>query len=180
MPVKDPERRKQIAREWYHRKRVQDPEYGKEKNIRRKLRMENDPEYKEKVNKQAREKRRELALDSEWRSTRNDRRRSLYEKNHAAYLLKAARYRAKKAGIEFSIIVEDITIPDLCPILGIPLEKGNGRPTDNSPNIDRIDCTKGYIKGNVWVISHRANRIKNDASLEELEKIVAALRNLQY
>jgi len=34
----------------------------------------------------------------------------------------------------------------------------------------------GYVKGNVWVISHRANRIKNDATLLELEKLVTALK----
>lgn len=40
-----------------------------------------------------------------------------------------------------------------------------------------IDSSKGYIKGNVWVVSKRANTIKNNATLEELELLVANLRN---
>ena len=39
----------------------------------------------------------------------------------------------------------------------------------NSPALDRIDNTKGYIRGNVWVISHRANQMKVDANIEELK-----------
>lgn len=48
--------------------------------------------------------------------------------------------------------------------------------SNNSPTIDRINPKLGYIKGNVWVISNKANRFKNDATLEELELLVANLR----
>ena len=46
-------------------------------------------------------------------------------------------------------------------------EKGNYEYT---PSLDRIDPTKGYIKGNVWVITKRANTMKNSATREELLK----------
>jgi len=87
-------------------------------------------------------------------------------------LLKTARNRALKRGTEFSIDLSDITIPEVCPILGIPLviSDGTGKPGGkmNSPSLDRIDNEKGYIKGNVQVISHMANSMKFTANKEQL------------
>lgn len=80
-----------------------------------------------------------------------------------------AKYRAKQKGLYFNITKEDIVIPDTCPLLGTPME---------SPSLDRIDSSKGYIKGNVWVISNRANTLKNDASLQELKTLVENLEKL--
>ena len=97
-------------------------------------------------------------------------------------MLFAAKDRAKKRGIEFSIEESDIIIPDVCPIFRIPLffmPHGNakvGYVDPNTPTLDRIDNSKGYVKGNVWIISWRANRLKNDATIEELETIVVALK----
>lgn len=83
--------------------------------------------------------------------------------------------RAKKLCLPFNIEISDIVIPNICPVLGIPLFILGEKCTDNNPSVDRIDNTKGYVKGNVWVISWRANKIKGDASLEELQMIVKAL-----
>jgi hypothetical protein len=52
------------------------------------------------------------------------------------------------------------------------------RREPNSPSLDRIDNTKGYVPGNVWVISWRANDLKRNATLEELKLLVAALEEL--
>ena len=87
-------------------------------------------------------------------------------------LVRWARRRAQERGIEFSIDVEDVYIPRYCPVLGIPLVPGKGRHTDSSPSLDRIDPSKGYVPGNVQIISNRANRIKNDASIAELQQII--------
>lgn len=76
----------------------------------------------------------------------------------------------------FSITESDILIPDSCPVLGIPIFRGSGRPGDNSPTVDAIIPRLGYIPGNIAVISLRANRIKNDASFEELEMVAKWLR----
>lgn len=90
-----------------------------------------------------------------------------YRKKHPERkLLYGARNRAKKVGLDFDIEESDIIIPEYCPLLGIKLELLG--QCDNSPSLDRIDNSKGYIKGNVWVISFKANRMKNTATLDEL------------
>lgn len=71
----------------------------------------------------------------------------------------------------------DIIVPPICPILNIELKVGNGKANDNSPTIDRIEPQKGYSKENIAIISHKANRIKNDATIEEHEAIVVYMIN---
>lgn len=81
-----------------------------------------------------------------------------------------AKSRAKERNLEFDIELNDIVIPKLCPILGIELKEKRGKSggNNNSPALDRIDNSKGYIKGNVQVISHLANMMKTCASNSEL------------
>jgi hypothetical protein len=101
--------------------------------------------------------------------------------NPERHLLILARHRAKKYGIPFSLTEQDIHVPEFCPILGIRLGRGAGKGShryDNIPSLDKIVPEKGYVRGNVWVISWRANRLKSDASLEDLERIVAALKKV--
>lgn len=87
-------------------------------------------------------------------------------------MLRRAKQRAKEKGQEFNLELSDIIIPSHCPVLGIKLANHKGRSGGNpeSPALDRIDNTKGYVKGNVMVVSHRANMMKVDASPEELIK----------
>jgi hypothetical protein len=87
-----------------------------------------------------------------------------------------AKSRAKKKGLEFNLDKEDIVIPQLCPLIGIELQHGMGNLCDASPSLDRIDSSLGYVKGNVWVISHKANTMKSDATLAEIEMLVTNLR----
>lgn len=88
-----------------------------------------------------------------------------------------ARSRARKKGLPFELELSDITIPVICPLLGILLQPAhNKRPAPNSPSLDRIIPSLGYVKGNVWIISHKANTIKSNASLVELERICRGLR----
>ena len=81
-----------------------------------------------------------------------------------------AKQRATISGREFSITPEDIHIPLMCPVLGVPLKvtKGKSGAFPNSPSLDRIDNDRGYISGNIRVVSQRANRMKGDASKDEL------------
>jgi hypothetical protein len=87
----------------------------------------------------------------------------------ARYLAWCARHRAKRDNVEFSITEQDIRMPTKCPILGIPLFMG-GRHNPNSPSLDRINNERGYVKGNINVISYRANALKSDATVDELKR----------
>jgi hypothetical protein len=84
-------------------------------------------------------------------------------------------HRAKKFGHEFSITTSDIRVTEYCPVLGVRMEMGNngGKWRVNSPSLDRVDNTKGYVPGNVRVISYRANMLKRDASLAEIRGLLA-------
>lgn len=98
-----------------------------------------------------------------------------YKENTARIMFNSAKARAKAYNYEFNITLEDIVIPKICPVLKIPIEDGSGTghgPNMSSATLDRIDNNKGYTKGNVRVISHRANTLKSDATLEELQLIV--------
>ena len=88
-----------------------------------------------------------------------------------------AKHRARKLGLDFSIDVEDIAVPAECPVLGIELVMSLGKASDNSPSLDRIDNSKGYIQGNIKVISWKANRLKSDASVEEFEKVLEYMKS---
>jgi hypothetical protein len=86
-------------------------------------------------------------------------------------LLAAAKRRAKNFGVSFNLTIGDISIPTLCPVLGFAM--GFDGPREHMPTLDRVIPSLGYIKGNVAVISMRANRLKNDATIQELEAIRA-------
>lgn len=81
-----------------------------------------------------------------------------------------ARKRAVARGLPFSITPHDIVVPDRCPVLGIKLESDGSR--DNRPSLDKKIPEKGYTPENIAVISFRANRIKSDASAEELMAVL--------
>jgi hypothetical protein len=100
-------------------------------------------------------------------------------------LLYNANNRAKDRGFDCDLTVDDIVIPEFCPVLGIPLQAtvGQGRVSMkdnwNAPTLDRIDSAGGYTKGNVMVISARANFLKNDATLEEMRAILRYMESHQ-
>jgi hypothetical protein len=98
----------------------------------------------------------------------NLKRKKSRESNLEKRMFSSAKERAKRKGLDFNIELSDIVIPKLCPILGIELFKGETKVRKNSPSLDRIDSTKGYIKGNVQVISNLANTMKNNATEKEL------------
>lgn len=95
-------------------------------------------------------------------------------------MIQSAKFRAKRDGVPCTIKPEDIVIPKTCPALGIPLKQGNRRNHANAPTLDRIIPELGYVPGNVRVISHRANLIKNNATLEELNKLVSYLYDNKF
>lgn len=95
-------------------------------------------------------------------------------------MLSGAKQRAKDKGLMFDIHYEDIAIPNLCPILKIPLIPSiDGTHSDNSPSLDRKIPYLGYTKGNVKVISMKANRIKSDATSAELEAVLSYVKSIE-
>lgn len=103
-------------------------------------------------------------------------------------LVSGAKHRAKDKNISFdidldyvrSMVGENAEFASHCPVFGIPLNwsclRGNGNgPLPNSPSLDRLDPERGYVKGNIWIISHRANTIKSNATHEELKLVTKAV-----
>lgn len=88
-------------------------------------------------------------------------------------LFRHAKGRAKIQSVPFSLCLDDIVMPDRCPILGVVMRPAVGQVNDTSPTLDKIIPALGYVPGNVAVISHRANLIKRDATLQELQSLVA-------
>lgn len=98
------------------------------------------------------------------------------KKNTAKHMLWRVRKRAKAMGVEFDISDDDIPIPAVCPVLGTQLILGSLDP-ENKPSIDRVDNSRGYVKGNVAVISWKANILKRNLSLEQLEALVRYIKD---
>jgi hypothetical protein len=95
----------------------------------------------------------------------------------------SAKMRAKLKDIPFDLTtdyVESIT-PDTCPVFGTPFSFIGGKcMTESSASIDRIDTRFGYVRGNVAVISFKANAIKNRYSSHDIRKVADWLGNLGY
>jgi len=94
--------------------------------------------------------------------------------NAETMLLTYAKRRARDFNLSCTITTADISIPTYCPIFGFPLVRHLGRKGDggrwqfDSPTVDRIVPALGYVPGNIQVISHKANSIKSNHSIEDL------------
>lgn len=95
-----------------------------------------------------------------------------YRKHRDRMLFSSAKQRAKRKGIEFSITLEDIVIPEFCPVFGFRLEPSTtSQRADTSASLDRIDNNKGYTKDNIIVVSWLANRLKSNATVDQLRAV---------
>lgn len=107
-----------------------------------------------------------------WRADNPEKTRSYsraYRRDHpSTHLWSVSKSRAKLKGMEHTITPDDLPIPIQCPYLGIPLTGvGSG---DYAPSVDRVDNTRGYVPGNVEVVSRLANKMKSSASPAELRR----------
>lgn len=107
-----------------------------------------------------------------YRATVNARSKAKRQQFPKETMLHRTKMRSRVTGREFSLTADDIEIPTHCPVLGIELSVASRGHCDGSPSLDRIDNSKGYVPGNVIVISNRANKLKGDATLDELIAIV--------
>ena len=94
-------------------------------------------------------------------------------------LLNSAKVRANKDNLKFNIKIDDIIIPSKCPAIDIKIYKAGKEATYNSPALDKIIPSKGYVKGNVAVISHRGNNLKTNMNVDEITKLVKYLRKMK-
>jgi hypothetical protein len=114
-----------------------------------------------------------LAQNKVWRDNNKEHRAEHAAKKHRErkqnspelYLWKYAKARAKSEGMDFDLEVTDIVIPEVCPYFKTPFIMGDKQL---AASLDRIDSSGGYTKDNVRVISYKANRMKNNATEQEL------------
>lgn len=86
-------------------------------------------------------------------------------------LLREARKRAKEKNLEFDLRLADLPPFDKCPVLGLELKRHKNNLDHGSPSLDRIDSAKGYIKGNVRVVSWKINQLKSNLTLEQVKRL---------
>jgi hypothetical protein len=100
-----------------------------------------------------------VASNAKWRTT-----------NPLANMLSNVKTYSKKYNIPFSLTLSDVILPTHCPVFGFPLvfNRGGGGPASNSPSLDRIIPTLGYVQGNVQILSNLANTMKQNATPEQL------------
>lgn len=161
MGYKNPEQEKEYHKEWYQ----------KNKELIREKQKQYYENNKDDINTKIKKYRENLG--DAYKDYSNERSTVYRQKNPEKSMYTLLKSRAKKFNIPFNLNIEDIKIPEKCPVLNIPLLKesvkgGKKGPKHNSPSIDRIDNSKGYIKENIQVISNQANTMKNRASPEEL------------
>jgi len=163
------EQRKAAAKRYYEKHREKVLAKAKNKYVPKKPRKPVDPNAPILTKKEKRN-----AYQAKYRDEK------IYssKENRIKHMLFTIKNRALRKGIEFDITYEDLTIPDVCPLLGIKIvwDVPTKGPVHNSPSVDRIDSSKGYIKGNVHVISYRANTLKSNATPEELELLATNLK----
>jgi len=103
-----------------------------------------------------------------------------HKKNHLQDyrkgLVRAAKHRAKLKNLPFNITWRDFELIDVCPVLGIAIFS-ESLDNPNAPSIDRFIPELGYVKGNVFIISRRANVLKGDANIEEMKLILKYMQN---
>ena len=145
------ERDRRNGQRWadINRWRAKERIYAQRSKAKRKAAGKKPKEYKTKAER--------LAAHAAWAT-----------KNRHRILWAQARRRAAIAGMDFNIEPSDVVIPDVCPILLSPIKR---------PSLDRVDNTKGYVKGNVAVISMEANRMKSDHTIETLQRVIAYIES---
>lgn len=90
-----------------------------------------------------------------------------------------AKHRARRLGIPFNLELSDIVIPETCPALGIPIVSGVKSYCDGSPSMDKIHPELGYVKGNIVIVSWKANRMKSNGTLDDLKRLTQFYSSLE-
>lgn len=124
--------------------------------------------HKERLSAKRKEKYRQT-ISLELLGIFNCKSKAWYRRNIRKIMWKQARKRAIKNNVPFNIEMADIVIPDVCPVLGTKFET----KTSYAATLDRKVPELGYTKGNVWVVSMKANQMKSNATQDELRKFAS-------
>jgi hypothetical protein len=108
-----------------------------------------------------------------WEADNPEKRRRMYNNR----LEKSLLYTSRRRGWAHNISLEDVCIPDRCPVYGIRLDRHAPPGAPNRPSIDRVDNTLGYVKGNVRIISWAANKDKHDLTECKLRLLLNYVEN---
>ena len=148
-------------RKKYNKEYRSTPEYKKYKR-------EYDRKYS--LRPEVKERKKEYASRPEYKKYKKE-----YQKNWGQSFegkLSIVKSRSKKKNLEFNLTIEYLKSiypkNNMCPLLNIPLDWKSSHKHPNTPSLDRIDSSKGYIKGNVQWVSWRANQLMSDATPDEL------------
>lgn len=118
-------------------------------------------------------------MPSKFIENRREAQRRWREKDPIQKHFRSCKERARRDKVEFSLTKEDIVIPELCPILQTPLvinKPGTGKCHTFTPSVDRVDSSKGYTPDNIRIISLKANRMKGDMSIEDVERLLKYMK----
>lgn len=131
-------------------------------------RLEHPEEYKAQVKRCKKNQKERMLKDEDYGKEVRLKKLILSRKNFTGTLVTRAKLRAAKLSIPFNLNKEDIIIPDVCPLLEVPLTFGTKEDYLFTPSLDRIEPSKGYVKSNVRVISMLANTMKSNATKDQL------------
>lgn len=123
------------------------------------------PEYNEVRATRERDKRRD---NPAYAASQRETARQWRSNNLTRTMHNSAKNNSVARGLEFSIEISDITVPETCPVYGFLLDTRSGKRNDRSASLDRVNNDKGYIPGNVVVISWKANRDKRSLSYSQV------------
>lgn len=141
----------------YHRRRKTDPDWRAKQEEKK-----TDPEWLTKKKSYEREWKKNNP--GRWKEIQRKHVERYQQTDPIKYLIGRIKINAKRKGIEFNLDPSDFTMPKLCPVLGIPIVPFKGKFEPGAASFDRIDPHKGYVKGNVNIISWRANMLKRDCT----------------
>lgn len=148
------------------------PECKDCKNKKEKERRAKDPEKYRAKGREAYYKNQEV--EKAWMRARYKK----LKEDYFSYYIENKKHDIKKRGIPWDLdrnYIEEIRT-DTCPVFGVLLTKRTEDFSNNTAELDRLVPSKGYIKGNVRWISRRANRLKSDATIKELEAIIKYMK----
>lgn len=127
----------------------------------------------------AAKKKARLASDPEYRAQYNLQREEYRRADYRMDMLARAKVRAARGGYPCTITRGDIPFVTHCPVLGVELTAGEQASHNFSPTLDKIRPELGYVKGNIIVVSFLANRIKSDATPEQIMAVAKFYKKLQ-